>query len=321
MVSQPVLSSIRTLTAFLTALVLLGHPQGVQAGCGCDKPPPAPAAVIPTAAFAGMPVTLFHDSLLAGQLWNVTFQSGATSVTTQAVVVLKRALTDPTGLTYKPQLVVAVPRGLPMGPTRIVASTKTASFTVTEDFFTVIGQPVGVMEQAGAYTVKNYTTGVSADGTLYISVGGLHNVCQPIEFQVLMTNYPLRFGNGEVAILNHQGFFIDALGAQSADHFAIRPSSGATSNLLDYFRHTFTAYCLRHLPGGIKAVDPLDQNWHLDGTAHTEYSTLIFAIAGHFDNGAVPRAGSASFTLKVVASLGDNNETWAQEREEESIRK
>jgi hypothetical protein len=274
--------------------------------------------VIPEAAFAGMPVTLFHDSLKEGQSWNVSFQSGATTATTKAVVVVKRTLTDPRGLTYKPQLLVPVPAGLPTGPTRIVASTKNASLTVMEDSFTVIGKPVGVAEQGGNYAVKNYTTGVGYDGTLYISVASLNQVCQPMEFRVLLNNYPLRFGNGNIVILNHQGFFIDALDTQSADHFMVHPLGRSTSDLLDYFRHSFATYCANHLLGGSKEVDSQDPNWHLDGTAHTDYAILIFAIAGRFDDGSVPRAGSVSFDLNFAASLGDNDETWAREREEEA---
>lgn len=47
-----------TVASFLAGLFLLGGPATTQAGCGCDKPPPAPAAVIPHVAFPGMPVTL-----------------------------------------------------------------------------------------------------------------------------------------------------------------------------------------------------------------------------------------------------------------------
>jgi len=303
-------------TPVLVAVLLIGLPITAQAGCGCDKPAPAPAAVIPQAAFPGMPVTLVHESFQTGQDWQVTFQNNAALVTVPAKVVLKQTLTDPTGATAVPQLVVAVPN-IAMGPTRITAVGAGVSFTVLETSFTVIGKPVAIAEQSGSFSVKKYTTGVGADGTIYVSVAGLQGVCQPMEFQIMLKGYPLRFGMGDIAITNHQGFFIDALDTESADHFAIYPSAGPMSNTLDYFRHSFALYCANHQVGGAKEVNSQDQNWHRDGTAHTDYSTLIFAIAGHFDNGSMASPGRASFDLHLLAHIGDNNEEWAQERSEE----
>jgi hypothetical protein len=303
-------------TLVLVAVLLIGLPISAHAGCGCDKPAPAPATVVPQAAFPGMPVTLFHESFQMGQDWTVTFQNNTALVTVPATVVLKRTLTDPIGARRVPQLVVAVPN-IAVGPTRITAVREGFSFTVLETSFTVIGKPVAIAEQSGSFSVKKYTTGVGADGTVYVSVAGLQGVCQPMEFQIMLKGYPLRFGMGDIAITNHQGFFIDALDTESADHFAIYPSAGPMSNTLDYFRHSFALYCAAHQVGGAKEVDSQDQNWHRDGTAHTEYSTLIFAIAGHFANGSLPSPGRASFDLQLAAHIGDNNEEWAQERSEE----
>ena len=303
-------------TMLFVAVLLIGPPITAYAGCGCDKPAPAPAMVIPQAAFPGMSVTLVHESFQAGQTWKVMFQNNTNLVTILATVVLKRTLIDPTGATYVPQLVVAVPK-IDMGPTRITVFRKHVSFTVGETSFTVIGKPVAVAEQSGSSLVKRYTTGVGADGTVYVSVAGLNNVCQAMEFRAMLKNYPLRFGVGDVAITNHQGFFIDTLDTYSTDHFSILPSAGPTSNVLDYFRHSFALYCAEHQPGGIKEVDSRDQNWHRDGTAHTDYSILIFAIAGHFDNGSVPSPGSASFDLQLQANIGPDNASSALESSEE----
>lgn len=223
-----------------------------------------------------------------------------------------------TGLTYKPLLVVAVP-SLPVGPTRIVAFTKGTSLTVPEESFTVIAKPVAAAEQTGSYAVKNYTTGVGADGTLYISVGGLNNVCKAMEFTTFATNYPLRMANGGVVILNFQGFLIDSLSPESATYFSIKPREKATSDRLDYFRHSFERYCANHQPGGAKEVALNDSDWHLDGTPHTDYSTLIFAIAGYFDNGSMPQPGSATFDLNLQAQVRDNTEPWTQEKEAERV--
>ena len=48
-----------TLIGVLSRLSPLGWPPPVEAGCGCDKPPPEPAVVIPNVAFPGMTVQLF----------------------------------------------------------------------------------------------------------------------------------------------------------------------------------------------------------------------------------------------------------------------
>jgi len=307
------------LAFLLSGFLLLGQPVQSHAGCGCDKPPLVPAAIIPNVAFPGMPVTLFHDSFQVGQTWTVVFRSGSRSASISTAAVLKRALTDPSTLPYQPQLVVTVPT-LPPGPTRIEASSDNASFVVPEESFTVIGKPVMVAEQAGQYFVKHYTTGIGHDGTLYISLGGLSDVCQPIEFTALAKNYPLRFANGTIVILNRQGFFIDAFHQQSADYFLIRPQRGPDSDRLNYFRHSFEQYCAAHQPGGAKEVDPQDPNWHFDGTIHTDYSTLILAISGRLDDGTPPQAGEVSFDLVLYTDIGDNTETWAQEKEGEIVR-
>jgi hypothetical protein len=291
----------------------------VQAGCGCDKPAPAPAMLIPNAAYPGMKVTLFDSQLQDGQTWNVTFQNGAHSVSTTATVVTKRALTDPTGQAVQPQLVVSVPSGFPMGPTGIVAAKDSSTFSISDHAFTVIGSPITIAEHAGNYTYNNYTTGVGADGTLYLTVGGLQNVCKPIMFNTTLKNYPLRFGSGDIVILNHQGFFVDALNEQSADHFSVKDAKNKKSDTLVYFRHTFTKYCENHLSGGLKEVDVQDQDWHLDGTPHTDYSAIIFAIAGSFDDGSQPQPGSVTFNVQMTAKVGNGNAGWAREQEEEIV--
>jgi hypothetical protein len=308
----------RALTALLFCLFLLSQPTPLHAGCGCDKPPPAPAAVIPPVAFPGMSVTLLHDSFQVGQTWTVVFRSGAAAVSVPSAVVAKRALADPQSPpTLHPQLIVPVPV-LPLGPTQIEVFAGTDSFVVPAESFTLIGKPVVASELTGKFSVKHYVTGIGADGTLYISLGGLNNVCEPMEFNAYAKSYPLRFVDGAVVILNRQGFLIDAFNQQSADHFSIQRGDGANTDLLNYFRHSFVQYCADHQPGGPKEVDPQDSNWHLDGTAHTDYSTLILAISGRLDEQTIPQAGEVSFELRFQTKVTDRNDIRAQEKGEEA---
>jgi len=297
-----------------------GQPTLARADCGCDKPPPPPAAVIPKVAFPGMTVTLFDNSLQVGQTWDVVFQGGTTTATVGASVVSKRDITDATGMTSKPQLVVPVP-SISAGPTSILAYTATASLFVPNTSFTVIGKPVVYSEQNGSYKVSSYTTAVGYDGATYISIG-VDKVCKAMKFRAFIKEgYPLRIDN--LVISNHQGFLINSLGTAGTDYFSIEPKNGTSlSDTLNYYRHSFEQYCADHQSGGAKGVDPADPNWHLDGTPHVDYSTLIFAIAGHFDNGSVPTAGSVSFDLMTVETdAGNGTAPWEHEKPEENMKK
>jgi hypothetical protein len=315
---KPSAQKIFTYIIFLGWLWPLGQPIPARAGCGCDKPPPKPAAVIPSVAFPEMSVTLFDASLQPGQPWRVTFQNGSTTATVQATVVKKRDISDPSGHTFTPQLVITVPN-IPAGPTTILAAmSNIASFTVPEESFTIIGKPLMVSEQTANYTVTNYTTAVDREGISYISIGGLNHVCQAMEFSGFLKKDPLRFVQGDVIIWNAQGYLIDTLGTGSANHFAIEPSNNKDSYELDYFRHSFEQYCLDHQPGGPLEVDPKDPNWHLNGTPHVDYSTIIFAIASHFDDGSLPATGSASFDLHVKTEIVKDNKV--QQYQEEDIK-
>src|SRR6266851_6459761 len=88
----------------LMVAIYVATPKLAIAGCGCNKPPPLPAAVIPGVAFLGMPVTFFDPSFVAGQLWKITFNSGKVSAAVSAEIKLKRDITDTTGTRQTAQL-------------------------------------------------------------------------------------------------------------------------------------------------------------------------------------------------------------------------
>ena len=299
-------------TLFLVAMVLLRG--SAEAGCGCDKPPPLPAVTVPNFSFPGMAVTLFDSRFQAGQQWTVQFFNGSSSATTTATVVVKRNLT--TSGVVTPQLVVTTPE-IPVGPTTITASWQSEALTVLPQSFTVIAKPIMVSEQDTDFDILNYTTGVSMDGTVYLSIGGLDKVCHSIKFNARADGFPLRSSQGTTVIYNHQGFLIDGLTPQSVNHFTVRPEKKATrSDRLDYLRHSFAQYCAEHQPGAVREVDPTDPDWHLNGTPHVDYSTLIFAIDGTV-NGAEPPAGSSVSTLSLNTQLGPGTEPWEVELPEE----
>jgi hypothetical protein len=274
-----------------------------------------------------MAVTLFHASFQAGQTWTVGFYNGTSQITTAGTVATKRAITDPTRATYTPQLTVVVPNNILVGPTSIVASASgSPSLVIAETSFTIIGAPVMFTERNVEYTMENYNTGVDVNGILYMAASGFNSVCKTMRFQTRMDGFPLRFGNGDIMIMNHQGFLIDALldpndpALGVRRRFSVIKKKQDKSNRLIYRRHSFAQYCADHQPGGPKAVDPQDPNWHLDGTLHVDYSTLIFAVDGHFDNGAKPARGGVTFTLQVESEIDRTKAPWTVERNEEMLR-
>jgi hypothetical protein len=312
----------------LASMLLLLVPSPSQAGCGCDKPPPAPAAVIPDVAFGGMKISLFRKSFVKGQQWTVGFLQGAwKSLPRVAEVVLRRNLSDTTGRTITPRLIVTVPHDLPLGPTTIIVSRGATSFTIPATTFTVIGKPVKVQESLTQSTTVKYKTAVGADGVMYFGLVGLGQVCQPMKFKALLEGNPLRFReNGSIIIMNAQGFLIESLictpaGCTPVTHYHPDSNSGEVtrSDRIEYWRHSFVQYCSDHLPGGAKDLDPRDRNWHKDGTPHVDYSTLIFAVTGHYDNGSTPTGGMKTFNLTVESDQDDMQGGWETEHAEEAL--
>lgn len=325
-----VMTSLRYLLLFIVVFstLLLDAGSPASAGCGCDKPPPAPAPVIPHVAFGRMKITLFHETFQEGQQWSVVFRNGtAQSPPRYGKVVLRRDISDITGQTITPRLIVSIPPNAPPGPTSITVSKGSESFTIPASDFTVIGAPVTVSEKRIEFTKAQYTTAVGADGTLYFSLDGLAKVCQPMKFKALMEGNPLRFtNNGQIAIINGQGFLVESLacspgGCTPLSHYFPESNIGDQdkSDRMEYWRHSFEQYCLEHKPGGAKTLDPKDRNWHKDGTPHVDYSTLIFAVTGHYDSGLSPDTGKIIFDLNVESKPDDLQGGWEDEKEEESV--
>jgi hypothetical protein len=308
---------IGLLPGFALLVLIVGLARTAEAGCGCNKPPPKPAAIIPNVAAPGTAITLHDRRFRRGAKWTVTFTSGSTSQTVVTKVIKRRDITDSTGKTRNNQLVVTVPN-LPPGPASILARRGRAKLRVPEDSFVVMGAPVVVSDQNSELQLQSYSTAVGMDGTFYISVGGLNTVCDPMEFQAVLDNYPLRFSDGDVLIFNWQGYFIDSLTPASHNRFQVQTGNGNQSNQLYYFRHSFQQYCIDHLPGGPKQVDPADPNWHLDGTPHVDYATVIFAITGNL-NGAAQQPGLVTSPLELQTSIGDGSLDWEPEQPEEGV--
>lgn len=306
---MPQTNPIRTITftALLVGLVLLGGLRFAQAGCGCDKLPPAPASVRPNATYAGMPVALFDSQLQNGVNYDVTFTplSGA-SVTVSAQSVNRRDLAD--GV-YKNQLVVSLPSSLDIGPASITvtqAGQTGALISIPDSSFTVVPKPIVVPSQVGTFTYKNFTAAVGHDGTMYLSLD-VSQLTQPRTFRAQAKGYPLRFTAADVVFYNTQGFLMQLINQGIPGLASIKSATTMDGDSLNYSRHEFNTYFLQHAETQPHATDPEDDNWHVDGTRHVDHDHLILAISGK-TNGKSPAPGTTPpFMLSLqLATLFDN---------------
>lgn len=287
------------------ALGMVSQPTLSNAGCGCEKPPPAPASVRPSVTYQGMPVTLIHSSLIVGQTYNVTFSPmTGPSTTVSAMAVSRRDLAD--GM-YKPQLVVNLP-SLPLGPVSITVKQgkKNAILAIPDTNFTVAPRPISVPSQVGSYQYANFRAAISRDGVVYVSFD-VSAVTQPRTFRAQPKGHPLRFTVDDIAFYNTQGVLMQLINQGIPGLASIKPSSTADGNALTYSRHEFNTYFLQHAENHPHTTDPTDGNWHLDGSRHVDHNHLILAIAGTVNGNVPPPGASPAFTLELrTATFFDN---------------
>jgi hypothetical protein len=280
------------LVIVLAEALLVSPPSRVEAGCGCEKPPPPLADIRPNAAYVGAYVQLFAPEFQIGQTYNVTFTSGTTgqSITVQSAPVLRRDVAD---ARYKPQLIVQVPL-LSLGPTSLSvrhAGQSDDVFFADDASFTVVPQPLVIPSQTGEYRIQGVQAAVSRGRVMYLSLD-LSRVTLPMIFQVQAKGYPLRFGGDDVTFYNGQGFLMQLLDQGMPGLFAVATAtSSGDSNLLRYSRHEFNSFYLHHRERQYHQLDAADPNWHTDGTPHIDHDHLIAALRGAL-NGAPPVPGA-----------------------------
>lgn len=290
----------------ITALLLTGLgaivvANPVEAGCGCDKPPPVPAELRPRATYAGAEVTVFHPDLVPGQSYVAEFVSGTTaqSASVQAVAASRRDLAD--GL-FKSQLVVSLP-DLPLGPTSITVGDQAGTLlSLGDEALTVVGQPVVVPSKKGEYRTPDFQAAVSRDGVVYVALD-LSQLTDPMVFRAQAVGYPLRFAGDETLFYNRQGFLMQQVDLAMPGLFSVAASTDSeNSDVLQYSRHEFNTFYLQHEERQDHEVDATDPNWHLDGSPHIDHDHLVLAIGALLPDGSVPEAG-ATPAFDLVVSL------------------
>jgi hypothetical protein len=296
------LPSSRPIATYLALAVLalgvVAEPAG--AGCGCTKPAPAPAPLRPAVAWAGSPLALFDDELVAGREYVVRFASDLVNQASyeRARAALRRDLAD--GV-EKLQIVVPAPV-LPLGPVAVSVYDPLARRTIldlSDDAFTLAPQPVGIPSGVGQYRFERYRAAVSRDGVVYLSLD-FTDIQDARVFEAQALGLALRFDNEDLAFWNVQGFLMQLLGEEMPGLYAIASASGPDSDRLRYSRHEFNTYFLQHEERLPHAVDPNDPNWHLDGTRHVDHDHQILEMAALLPDGtALPPGPTAPFTLVI----------------------
>jgi hypothetical protein len=280
---------LASLTLGLLA-ALLGPVSSAEAGCGCEKAPPAPAQIRPAATYAGGEVTLFPPGIAVGSSYQVKFISGTTtnSVAVNAVAVARRDLAD---RVVRPQLVVPLP-ALPLGPTRVEVrnAANALLMSLPDRELTVAPNPVPLPALTGTLRMPGYRAAVSRDGDVYLSLD-VTGITAARVFRARIEGVPLRFAPQNVVFYNRQGFMMQMLNASMPGLFTLDASSGSDSDWLTYSRHEFDTYFLNHSERSSHALDASDSNWHLDGTPHIDHNKLVVQIAGmNRAPGATPAA-------------------------------
>ena len=291
------------MAALVASATILSVPHAANAGCGCSKPPPAPAQVRPSVAWSGIPISIFGSALKDGTGVRVVFQSATSAqpVAVDGTVVVRRDLADGAA---RPQVVVPLP-ALPLGPASITVLAANGGATLVSSpatDFTVAPAPLAIPSGAGEFTWSGYQAAVGSDGVVYLSLT-VADVRHPMIFDASAVGYPLRFNAEDVVLYNAQGFLMQLLiedgkrkKAKPMPGMFVFPASDATyrSNGVHYSRHEFNTYVLQHQEREPHAVDANDPNWHVDGTRHVDHDHLILALVARFADGSTPRPGATT---------------------------
>jgi hypothetical protein len=287
------MKSLRYALAILAAAASL--PPAAHGGCGCDKPPPPRAAVRPFAGHANQVITLFNDHLIDGVRYEVVFESTIDG-SHDSSRGKSRAKKDFADGQMRQQLRVRVPE-ITLGPCRItVRAGGQPLFALTEDQFTITGQPIVLHEFDENIDRWDYQAGVGLDGTIYIPVD-VGQVDDATTFLGSARGLPVSFQSQDVAIYNDQGFLMQLLDPTKPGLFRLYSGSATDSTTLGYWRHEFASYKRQHRQQDDFNTDG-DPDWHENGTYHVDHDHLMIAIRGRLPSGQRLAPGSTpSFEL------------------------
>jgi hypothetical protein len=278
----------------------LSMPASVEAGCGCQKPPPPRAAVRPFVGTVDDKVSIFNDALVVGDRYAVQFESVADGSVdwSRGRVFNRRDFADGQ---KRPQLVVRVP-DVSLGPCRIsVWRNDVRVFTLGEENFTVTSPAVALHDFSETIARDGYRAAVGTDGTVYFAVD-VSNVNDATTFSATADGYPLTFDAKSVAMYNGQGFLMQLLDPRVDGLFQIHAGEDMASDTLRYWRHEFRTYKREHRQVDARRNDD-DTDWHADGSYHVDHDRIVVAVSGLLADGSHPVPGATPpFRLTISSS-------------------
>jgi hypothetical protein len=325
----------------LTSLGLSAPASPARASCGCEKPPPLAAAVRPNFSYPardshsacdltkGGCVALFSDGFVVGRSYDVEFRpASGKSTKARATARLRRDLAD--GVS-RVQIWAPVPPKTSVGPAAIEVRDDTGKILgIPDTDFTVIAPPIVVPQDGGVVVVDKYRVAVGRDRTAYVALD-VTGMLPRVDFAAKGYALALRYAKDDMLLYNTQGVLMEALSStvldedlnddgdatdegegdwngngllDNPDISEVVPEFGGDSDTFFYSRHPFETYDLDHEPGGPRALDPADPNWHTDGTRHTDNFHFVAVIPNATLYGEPLRAGATKdFTLVLDAQV------------------
>lgn len=282
-------------------LQALFAPPPADAGCGCEKPPPLPAAIRPAFSYPGSTVIVFGSALVTGETYEVVFESGTKNAmaTVTATAVLRKDQADGVA---KPQLRVEVP-SLPLGPTEVtVEGSSGAVVSIPDSQFTMINAPIVIPENATVLDVNHYRAGVDRAGNAYVAFD-LSNLSAATTFWGYAGRMRFKLQPENITFYNQQGFFFESL-VNKTDISGVFDGAEEDSDALWYWRHEFQSYRDRHLPGGTSEPSADDPDfWHADGTPHIDHDHVIMVIPARLRDGSLLPAGRSKLFRMHIETI------------------
>lgn len=281
------------------AAALLFTPVVIQAACGCLKPPPEPAAVLPSVGIQGQTLSFFNVAIQSGDFFTVDFyaEDGSRYTATGTAALLGDIAAWPTQVSV-PTLKVTMPvvDSADYGPMTVIGTKADGTtFRIEKDGFTAIGQPIDLNVNEANRRISDYATGVGEDGSLFIAFKGLEQICSGVEYEGQLIHYPLAYGYDQQTIWNVQGYLLDTFVPEHEAYYTWEAGTGHKSDRSKYNRHSFEQYCAAHAAGESLEVDPSNPDFHLNGVPHVQYDVVIVQTTGTFrDSGGTPAPGAVT---------------------------
>ncbi len=298
---------VSVICMFCCLVLLFLKVYNANAGCGCEKPAPPPAAIIPDATYPGSYVRIYDDFLIPGRVYTVLFNQ--TSTTGVADI-------DREG---RKRIKVLVPETDDIGPAiiKVIANNGMVVTVIGPAGFTIISKPVKLYEVDGIYKYTNYKCAVDLTGTLILSFD-LSGITEPLNFIGKFLNKELRIsGSEDVVFYNIQGYLMTDMGSFSLPHHIpglnkiTKTSDNDTgSDMVLYWRHEFATYTEAHEAGNPHERDPSDPDYHLDGTPCIDHDHIIMKVAANYRNGAIPQPGHIKNVLFSIGVYSVENDAF-----------